>query len=393
VRTLCIAAVLFASLAAASAERARSEASEQTLPVDCGKNHYILSEPCALRATDFPIGYVGAVAVDPRGRLHFSSPNIVYRIDEGGYIGPVAGTGRAGYAGDGGPATAALLDFRQWYLEREIDPISWEELLGPLAFDAEGNLYIGDAYNHRVRRVDGRGVIETVFADTWLPQGIALDRQGRLHVADGTGVLRRLEADGRVTPMSHRSCGSHRTLGLCAPEGIAVGAAGDVFVPDIYCRVIRYGRDGGANHVAGRDAPTGDSLVTCGYTGDGPAAAAALRRPFGVAVDGAGSLFIADTYNHCIRRVDAAGLLSTIAGRCGMKGFGGDGGDAADALLSAPHGVAVDAAGAVYIADTENHRVRKVNADGVIETVAGNGGGGCPLVRSAYGAWDVCAAP
>jgi DNA-binding beta-propeller fold protein YncE len=394
VRALSVFAVLFVSLAAVSAERARSEAPGRAALADCGKNHYILNEPCALLATEVPIGYVGAVAVDPAGRVHFSSPNVVYRIDEGGYIARVAGTGRAGYAGDGGPAAEALLNFPQWYPERERDPFDWVELLGPLAFDAEGNLFIGDAYNNRVRRVDGRGVIQTVFTDTWLPQGIGVDAHGNLHVADGSGVLRRLGADGRVTPMSHNSCGAHRTLGLCAPEGIAVDETGNVFVPDIYCRVIRYGRDGGADHVAGRDSPDGRGFVfTCGYSGDGPAATAALAWPFGVAIDRAGSLFIADTYNHCVRRVDAAGMLSTIAGRCGMKGFDGDGAQARDALLNAPHGVAVDAAGTLYIADTENNRVRKVDLHGVIGTIAGNGGGGCPLVRSAYGPWDVCAGP
>ncbi len=110
-----------------------------------------------------------------------------------------------------------------------------------------------------------------------------------------------------------------------------------------------------------------------GYGGDGgPAAQARLNRPVGVALDGAGNLYIADGFNHRIRKVDAAGVISTVAGD-GTASYGGDGGPAAQALLSRPADVAVDGAGNLYIADTYNHRIRKVDAAGVISTVAGAG--------------------
>jgi len=157
-RLPALAAVLAAAglCAAAAPGVGRLESPVRHEILSCDKNHYILDEPCAFPATEFPIGYVGAVAVDPLGQVHFSSPHIVYRIDSKGLLIRVAGTGSPGFSGDGGPARDAQLNFPQWYPERENDPMDWSELLGPLAFDPAGNLYIGDAYNHRVRRVDVR---------------------------------------------------------------------------------------------------------------------------------------------------------------------------------------------------------------------------------------------
>ena len=115
---------------------------------------------------------------------------------------------------------------------------------------------------------------------------------------------------------------------------------------------------------------------TAGFTGDGgPATAARLKKPGGVALDAAGNLFIADTWNHRIRKVTPGGVISTVAGN-GTLGFSGDGGPATAAQLNYPSDMAVDAAGNLFIADTGNHRIRKVTPGGVISTVAGNGTAG-----------------
>lgn len=355
----------------------------------CEKNHYILTEPCSLSAIDVAIGTPGAVATDAQGNLYFSSPNLVFKIDRSGRLTRVAGSGEAGYSGDGGPATEALLNFPKSYPELENDPIDFSELVGPLALDAAGNLYIADAYNNRVRRVDANGVIVTVAGDAkpfdwgdrdparlWWPQGIAVDAAGRLLVSDGTGILRRIAPDGSVTTLTENDCGKHRLPGLCAPEGIAVDVHGNVHVADGYCRIRKVSGVGEVVTIAGVDTRGGHGFGwTCGYSGDGgPATSAALAWPFGVAVDADGNLFIADTYNNCIRKVDGAGVITTAAGSCGWgRGYSGDGGPATQARLNLPHGIAVGADGNLFIADTENRRLRKVTPDGLIVTVAGNG--------------------
>ena len=140
---------------------------------------------------------------------------------------------------------------------------------------------------------------------------------------------------------------------------------------------------------ANNEAIVGDG--TTGYSGDGgPAIAAQLNGPYGVAVDGAGNLYIADAHNQRIRKVDANGIISTVAGN-GTSGFSGDGGPAIAAQLNTPHGVATDSAGNLYIADTYNRRIRKVDANGTISTVVGDGtegagGDGGPAVGAQLGA-------
>ncbi len=377
----------------------------------CDKNHYILSEPCGVAAIDSAIGSPGAVATDAQGNVYFSSPNLVFKMDAQGFLTRVAGNGTAGFSGDGGPATAALLNFPKSYPELELWPSEFSPLMGPLALDAAGNLYIGDAYNNRVRRVDTNGVITTVVGDgkpalrgssdpvsLWWPQGVAIDAAGMLFVADATGVLRRFAPEGTETAMTANVCGRHLLPGLCAPQGIAADAWGSVYVADGYCRIRKVSAPGEVVTVAGADTRydrRANFTFTCGYSGDGgPATAAALEGPYGVAVDSGGTLFIADPYNHCIRKVDGAGIITTVAGACGrwseesagwseefvskygytgMKGYAGDGGPATAALLAGPSGVAVDAAGNLFIADTMNQRIRKITPDGVIHTVAGNG--------------------
>ncbi|MCP4695062.1 MAG: hypothetical protein GY859_43950, partial [Desulfobacterales bacterium] len=157
--------------------------------------------------------------------------------------------------------------------------------------------------------------------------------------------------------------------GLGAPFGVAVDAEGCVYIADYtsHC-VFKVDADGVINRAAGTGA--------IGYSGDGgPAVDATLRYPYAVAVDAGGAIYIVDYYSHCVRKVDAEGIITTVAGN-GTKGYGGDGGPAIEAMLNMPTGVAVDAWGAIYIADRYNNRIRKVDAGGVITTVAGNGTAG-----------------
>ena len=303
------------------------------------------------------------VAVDGAGNLYIADRrnDRIRKVDAAGVITTVAGDGTEGFGGDGGPATAAQLD-------------------GPrgVALDGAGNLYIADTGNHRIRKVDAAGAISTVAgrelgdggaatgARLRSPAGVAVDGAGNLYIADpGNGRIRKVDAAGVISTVAQ----------LRDPEGVAVDGAGNLYIADTDSdRIRKVDAAGVISRVAGTWRPFGS-------IGDGGAATAArLDRPEGVAVDGAGNLYIADTFNHRIRKVDAAGVITTVAGSgeggFGYGGFGGDGGPAVDAQLSRPTGVAVDGAGNLYIADTYNYRIRKVDAAGVITTVAGTGRGG-----------------
>ncbi len=341
---------------------------------------------------DVSIGPPTGIAIDATGNVYFSSTSIVYRLDAAGTLARVAGNGDAGYSGDGGPAAAARLNIPfDDYPELAGDFVDFNPRVGPLAVDASGNLYIGDVYNNRVRRVDTNGIISTVLGGGpsgeptsvgpfgW-PQGLGFDGVGNLYVAGAFG-LARVSREGAVTPLAGFNCGEgFRGPGLCEPAQIAVDASGNTYVPDAYCRVRKVSGAGQVVTIAGNEAPDsppggGGNAVTCGYSGDGGAAigAALSNMPFAVALDRVGNLYIADTYNDCIRKVDSAGVITTFAGVCQQRGFSGDGGPAITALLDRPFGVAVDATGNVYIADTYNFRMRKVTTDGRIATIAGDG--------------------
>ena len=147
---------------------------------------------------------------------------------------------------------------------------------------------------------------------------------------------------------------------------MALDAAGNLYIADTgNNRIRKVDSAGTISTIAG----TGER----GFGGDGgPAGGAQLDWPYGVATDAAGNLYITDTQNDRIRKVDSAGTISTIAGT-GERGFGGDGGPAVQAQLQSPNGVALDGAGNLYIADTRNNRIRKVDSAGTISTIAGTG--------------------
>lgn len=207
-----------------------------------------------------------------------------------------------------------------------------------VAVAADGVLYIADSGNNRVRRVDAGGSINTIAGD-----GIG--------ISIGTGG-----------PAADASLGD--------PRGLALTPMGDLIVSEVSGHIVRRIDLSSENILAfaGRDIP--------GYGGDGRAAADAnLSGPVGIAADPRGNVWIAERFNHRVRKVDAAGIITTAAGSF-QEGYAGDGEPATMAALNAPEGVAVDAHGRLFIADTGNHRIRMVNAEGIISTVAGTGEAG-----------------
>jgi DNA-binding beta-propeller fold protein YncE len=205
-----------------------------------------------------------------------------------------------------------------------------------VALDAtEANLYIADPANHRIRKVELATRMITTVAGTG---------EGGFAGDGGPAVAAQLDD----------------------PKGVVVGPAGDLYIADsANDRIRRVDPSGTIITIAG----TGET----GFSGDGgPAVAARLNGPRSLALDGAGNLYVADDNNDRIRRVDPSGMIITIAGT-GVTGFSGDGGPAVAAQLARPRGVAVDAAGNVYVADCMNHRIRMVDVTGTIRTVAGSG--------------------
>lgn len=313
---------------------------------------------------DNPIG----VAVDASGNVFIADAgyDVIAKVS-GGVISGFAGNGTRGYGGDGGPATSASFLFP-----------------AGVAADALGNVYITDFGNAIVRKVS-QGVIATVAGNTpggtlgggvadtsaalSVPSGIAVDASGSVYIADtGNSVVRKI-SNGIITNFAGNGTWGYSgdngpaTSAELNPIGVAVDRRGDLYVADYYNSVIRKVSKGVITTFAGSGAR--------GRSGDnGPATSAKLSRPTGVAVDASGNVYIADAQNGLIRKV-SDGVITLFAG-------GGDQwdptfhGPATSAALRDPECVAVDATGAVYIADTNNNMIRKVS-NGVITTFAGTG--------------------
>jgi len=344
------------------------------------------------------------MALDGAGNLYIAdtSNNRIRKVAAGsGTILTVAGNGAHGFSGDGGSATAALLAF----------PTG-------VAVDASGNLYIADSENHRIRKVAAvSGIISTVAgngartnifgegsysgdggpateAGLARPEGLAFDAAGNLYIADtNNDRVRRVAArTGIITTVAGN--GTQGFLGdgglavaapLFAPESVAVDGSGNLYIADSYNNRVRIvAATGIITTVAGNGAQ--------GFSGDGGAATAAgVNEPGCVAADASGNIYIADTYNYRIRKISiATGVISTIAGT-GTPGFSGDGEPASAARIAAPQGVVLDATGTLYIADSGNNRIRRVDArTGTISTYAGNGtqgfsGDGSPATGAGLG--------
>jgi uncharacterized protein (TIGR03437 family) len=311
----------------------------------------------------------GSVATDPAGNLFFVNQNTILRWDATtGILTRVAGNVMTGFSGDNGPAMSAQL-----YFPTDV------------AVDSTGNLYIADTDNNRIRMV-ANGVITTIAgngfggfsgdngraSDARLagPQGVAVDSAGNLYIADTGNNRIREVSNGVITTVVGNGLaefggdnGAAANAQLNSPYGVAVDSAGNLYIADTENQRIRKVSNGVITTIAGNG--------TAGFSGDnGPATSAQLATPLGVAVDSAGNLYVADRDNSRVRKV-ASGVMTTVAGN-GTQGFGGDNGAAVNAQLNFPHGVAIDSAGNLYIADSGNSRIRKV-ANGVIATVAGGG--------------------
>jgi uncharacterized protein (TIGR03437 family) len=402
------------------------------------------------------IGTVNRVATDASGNVYFSAGNAVFKSTPGGTLTVVAGNSRAGFSGDGGPATAAQLNSPQG-----------------LAVDGQGNLYIADQVNNRVRMVTAQGVISTfagngaiglprfqgdaglaTAANLNLPGGVAVDSKGNVYIADtADNSIREVGTNGIINTIAGSGYQSQGNMGdtllasistLTAPEDVFVDSSSNVYIADTGNAAIRkitastgiinfiagactitsttaitntgescaigFAGDGGLANEGGLIAPfavavdsAGNVYIaepsdgrireistiksaidintivgngTLGFAGDGATATAAeLNRPTGVAVDGSGHIYIADSNNNRIRVAQAGGSVATFAGNGGYS-YSGDGGAATGAQMNSPYAVAVDGAGNYYVADAGNNVVRKVSASGVITTVAGNGTAG-----------------
>ena len=312
-------------------------------------------------ASSATLAQPGAVAYDKNGNLYLADTNnnVVREITPTGIITTIAGTGTEGFSGDGGAATAAQLD----------TPTG-------VAVDASGNVYIADSHNNRIRKVSG-GTIAT-FAGTGtpgfvgdgasasaaqlaLPTGVAVDASGNVYIADTNNDRIREVAQGTITTIAGNGeellagdGGAATAASLDLPTGVAVDAAGRVYIADRHNQRVRMiDTNGSISTVAGSGAVT----FSGGFAGDGSSATtASLAKPAGVAVDSAGTVYVADTNNQRIRQI-GNGSIATIAGN-GDQGFGGDGGLATASVLNAPRAIATDASGNAAIADNGNQRLR-----------------------------------
>jgi uncharacterized protein (TIGR03437 family) len=262
------------------------------------------------------------MAVDAQGNVYIAASGLsmVLKVAAGtGVISVFAGNGLTSGGGDGGLAVGASLSYP-----------------AGLAFDSSGNLYIVDVFNSNVRKVDTNGIISTVAGD------------------GGQGGF---SGDGGLATQAL----------LANPQGVAVDKSGNLYIVDRGNQRIRM-----VNASSGIISTIAGSSTT-GYSGDGgPAAQATFNLPSSIAIDASGNLYIADTNNWAIRRISTSGIITTVAGN-GQYGYGGDNGQATKAKLAGPTGVAVDASGNLYIADSGNERIRYVNSSGVIATIAGTG--------------------
>ena len=315
-----------------------------------------------------------SVAIDATGNLYIADTfnNRIRKVGLDGIITTVAGKATAGTGGDGGPATSAQLS----------QPFG-------ISVDATGNLYIADTFNNRIRKVGLDGIITTVAgnelfklsgdggpatsASLHYPHDVAIDTAGSLYIADtSNNRIRKISSEGIVSTIAGVPATS---TSLRSPNGVAIDLSGNVYIANTdSSAILKLSPAGTISAVAGDRGQ--------GFAGDGGLATSALvDRPHGLRVDTIGNLYIADTGNNRIRKVSTEGIINTVAGS-GPTGFGtaggfsGDGGPATSAQLNRPQGVAVDSGGNLYIADTQNNRIRKVNNSWIINTIAGNGVGG-----------------
>jgi len=333
-------------------------------------------------ATATTIGRPYGLALDNKGNLFIgvTANNYICEVNSSGILNIIAGTGVAGYSGDGGPATAATLD-----------------AAAGIVTDTSNHVYFSDGFSHCIRKIDLNTGIITTIGGTGIagysgdgspataamvsgPWGLIRDQANNLYVADSwNNRIREINVGGIASTFAGMSGLFEEGYNpvnteLSAPQNLALDASGNLYIADIGNQRIREinASTGLINTAAGSGIGGGPD----GFSGDGgPATAAHMYFPSSVAFDAAGNIYITDQDNQRVRKVTTSGIISTIAGN-GTFGYSGDGGSALGAELKFPTGVVVDRAGNVYICDNNNHCIRKVNTSGIISTIAGNGGAG-----------------
>jgi Tol biopolymer transport system component len=311
------------------------------------------------------------VTVDGAGTLYVGDTNnqTIRKVTPAGVVTTVAGQVSSSGSLDG---TASAARFNQ--------PAG-------VAVDGVGNVYVGDTNNHSIRKMTAAGVVATLAGAAGIagvedgagaaarfnsPGGVAVDAAGTVYVADTFNhTVRRITSGGLTTTFAG-SPGNFGTADGTGPaarfhhlSGVAVDGAGTVYVTDT------------SNHTIRKITPAGVVTTLAGSPGspgsaDGTGSAARFNFPSGVAVDGAGIVYVADSSNHSIRRITPAGAVTTLAGLADASGTADGTGTAA--RFFAPDGIAVDASGTLYVADTRNHTIRRVTAAGVVTTLAGGAG-------------------
>ena len=303
------------------------------------------------------------VAVDANGNVYIADfvNHQIRKVNISGVITTFAGTPALGFSGDGGAATSAQLNY----------PIG-------VAADGAGNIYIADNANHRIRKVNNAGIIST-FAGTGVsgfsgdgsaanlaqidgPMGVATDPAGNVYIVDaGNDRIRKVNISGVISTIAGTGVGGFSGDGAAAnlaqinnPSGVVVDAIGNIYISDMTNHRIRKINTSG---IISTYAGTG----TLGFSGDGGAATSAqINYPRAISVDISGNVHVADASNHRIRKINNAGVISTIVGT-GTLGYSGDGGLASSAQINYPRGIAFDGTGNEYIADADNNRIRKIS--------------------------------
>ena len=308
------------------------------------------------------------VAIDSNNTLYVADTlnNTIRKISADGTVTTLAGLAGRTSSVDGNATSA-----------RFQDPYA-------VAADGSGNLYVADATDHSIRKITSTGVVTTLagkrgsFGSTdgsgsaarfSGPLGIAADSAGNVFVADtGNSTVRKITAAGAVTTLAGTAglVGSNDGTGAAArfsgPYGIAVDGTGNLFVVESSAVVRKVTAAGVVTTVAGTSGANG-------FT-NGAGTAARFSVPFDIAVDGAGNLYISDHGNHAVRMINSAGVVTTLAGTGSMGKVDGSG---TAASFKFPSGLAADSAGNVYLADTDNQVLRKITSAGVVTTIAGTG--------------------
>jgi uncharacterized protein (TIGR03437 family) len=330
------------------------------------------------------------IAVDRSGNVYFSDAAVhrIRKIGTDGSIQTIAGTGVAGFAGDGGPASAALLN----------QPYG-------LALDPAGNLYIADLGNARVRKIGTDGIIQTIAGGGTLPatstgqggpatsvqlaqpRNVAVDAAGSLYISDfGANQVYHVTASGILSLVAGTGTAGFSGVGtsallaqLNAPAGLAVDPTGAVYIADSANNLVRKVYNGVIITVFNTPAPTGVALDSTGmlwvagasYFGTVVQQISGVASAEDLAIDLLGNAYF--TSGAFVMEIPTGGAVTTIAGSGNSPGFGGDGGPATSAQLYSPSGIVVDSSGNWYIADTSNNRIRRVTPAGVITTIEGTG--------------------